>query len=66
MENNEDMSTKITDLNNIKDLSENIQKELDDGAANNYMSNNLDELQQMQLKQLQELQKRGTGKNTFI
>lgn len=59
MEDIEEMSTKISDLNNenIKDLSENIQKELDEGVANNYMNSNLEELQQLQLKQLQELQK---------
>ncbi len=57
MENTEDMSTKITDLNNIKDLSENIEKELENGEANSYISNNLDELQELQIKQLREIQK---------
>ena len=59
MDNIEEMSTKISDLNkdNIQNLSENIQKELDNGVANNYMESNLEQLQQLQLKQLQELQK---------
>lgn len=62
----DDMSTNIADLNsenieNIKNmhtLSDNIQKEIEDGKANNYFdSNNLEDIQQMQMKQLQELQK---------
>lgn len=67
MNNQEDnMSTNIADLNsenieNIKNmhtLSDNIQKEIEDGKANNYFdSNNLEDIQQMQMKQLQELQK---------
>ena len=68
MDDIEEMSNKISDLNNenIQNLSENIQKELDQGNGDNYMNNNtddnylnsnLDELQQLQLKQLQELQK---------
>ena len=67
MNNTEDnMSTNIADLNsdnieNIKNmhtLSDNIQREIEDGKANNYFdSNNLEDIQQMQMKQLQELQK---------
>ena len=67
MNNTEDnMSTNIADLNsenieNIKNmhtLSDNIQREIEDGKANNYFdSSNLEDIQQMQMKQLQELQK---------
>ena len=67
MNNTEDnMSTNIADLNsenmeNIKNmhtLSDNIQREIEDGKANNYFdSNNLEDIQQMQMKQLQELQR---------
>jgi len=59
MDNIEDeMSSKIEDLNNMQKLSNNIQQEIDDGKASDYLQqNNLDVLQQMQIKQLQELQK---------
>lgn len=54
----DEMSSNIADLSNMKELSNNIQKELDEGKASNYLNQDgLDALQQMQLKQLQELQK---------
>ena len=55
MDNIEDeMSSKIADLNNMQKLSNNIQQEIDDGKAGDYLQqNNLDVLQQMQIKQLQ-------------
>ena len=54
----EGMSSKITDLTKMEELSNNIQREIEDGKASNYLNQNgLDALQQMQLKQLQELQK---------
>lgn len=60
------MSNRISDLNvdneddirNIQNLSNDIQREIDDGRASNYLdNNNLESLQQMQLQQLKELQK---------
>jgi len=59
IDNNENrMSSNINELTNMEKLSNNIQQELDDGKANNYLDQGgLDGLQQMQLKQLQELQK---------
>ena len=56
------MSTNIADLNsaNMQELSSNIQQEIDDGKANDYLSsdrlNNLQELQMQQLQQLQQIQ----------
>lgn len=56
------MSTNIADLNsaNMQELTSNIQKEIDDGKANDYLSsdrlNNLQEIQMQQLQQLQQIQ----------
>ena len=53
-----DMSSNINELSNMQKLSNNIQQELDDGKASDYLNQDgLVELQQMQLKQLQDLQK---------
>ena len=53
-----EMSSNINELSNMQKLSNNIQKELDDGKASNYLDQQgLDTLQQMQIKQLQDLQK---------
>jgi hypothetical protein len=53
-----EMSSNINELSNMQKLSNNIQKELDNGKASNYLDQQgLDTLQQMQLKQLQDLQK---------
>ena len=59
MENIEEMSNKISDLenDNMKNFSENVQREIESGKSDDYMNQNLEEMQQMQLKQLQELQK---------
>jgi hypothetical protein len=57
-----EMSTNIADLNsaNMQELTSNIQKEIDDGKANDYLSsdrlNNLQEIQMQQLQQLQQMQ----------
>ena len=59
MENSNEMSTNIADLNsaNMQELSSNIQQEIDDGKANDYLSaDRLNNLQQMQMQQLQQLQ----------
>ena len=57
----EGMSSNIAELNKMQEmqeLSSNIQREIDDGKASNYINQEgLDNLQQMQLKQLQELQR---------
>ena len=56
------MSTNIADLNsaNMQELSSNIQQEIDEGKANDYISsdrlNNLQEIQMQQLEQLQQMQ----------
>jgi len=59
------MSTNIADLKdlntaNMQELSSNIQQEIDDGKANDYLSsdrlNNLQQLQMQQLQQLQQMQ----------
>lgn len=59
------MSTNIADLKdlnsaNMQELSSNIQQEIDDGKANEYLSsdrlNNLQQLQMQQLQQLQQMQ----------
>ena len=59
MENIEEMSNKISDLenDNMKNFSENVQREIESGKSDDYMNKNLEQMQQMQLKQLQELQK---------
>ena len=59
MNNMEDgMSSNIAELSNMKDLSNTIQKEIDDGKASEYLNQDgLDALQQMQMKQLHELQR---------
>ena len=60
-----EMSTNIADLKdlnsaNMQELSSNIQQEIDDGKANEYLSsdrlNNLQQLQMQQLQQLQQMQ----------
>ena len=54
----DDMSSKIADLNNMQRLSDNIQKELDNGKTQDFLDQDgLDSLQNMQLKQLKELQR---------
>ena len=59
------MSTNVEDLNNMQELSSNIQEELDNGKANNISDSeifenqknisNLENLKNLQLKQLEEL-----------
>ena len=58
------MSTNVEDLNNMQELSSNIQEELDNGKANISDSeifenqkniSNLENLKNLQLKQLEEL-----------
>jgi len=60
-----EMSTNIADLKdlnaaNMQELSSNIQQEIDDGKANEYLSsdrlNNLQQLEMQQLQQLQQMQ----------
>jgi hypothetical protein len=54
----DDMSSKIADLNKMQLLSDNIQKELDNGKQQDFMDQDgLESLQSLQLKQLKEIQK---------
>ena len=60
-----EMSTNVDDLNNMQELSSNIQEELDNGKANNISDSeifenqknisNLENLKNLQLRQLEEL-----------
>ena len=61
-----EMSTNVEELNNMQELSSNIQEELDNGKANDYNNDddiytsqknisNLENLKNIQLKQLEEL-----------
>ena len=60
-----EMSTNVDDLNNMQELSSNIQEELDNGKANNISDSeifenqknisNLEKLKTLQMQQLEEL-----------